>query len=65
MMGWYSKETCNKCGVKVEITEGSMGVPGGLEKEPAFCPQCQNLLTELMTDGYLAVNIVSENDKQK
>lgn len=49
-----------ECGVKLRIIERPMGVPGGKEKEQAFCPKCHTLVDELMTDGFLDAYIIKE-----
>lgn len=54
---------CDNCGAKIKVVERSMGVPGGKEREQAYCPQCRALVAEEVTDGTLDAYLVSEDDR--
>lgn len=49
---------CPKCHLKVKVVERPMGVPGGKEKEQGFCPNCNEIVAEFMTDGFIDVELV-------
>lgn len=51
---------CEKCGANVRITVTSMGVPGGKDKEQAYCPKCNFLISEHMTDGFVRTDIIQD-----
>ena len=59
-MGWRYELSCSKCGAKLKIVERPMGVPGGKEKEQAYCPRCHELVAEHMTDGFISAHLVEE-----
>lgn len=59
-MGWGYETSCTKCGSKLKIVESPMGVPGGKEKEQAYCPKCHELVAEHMTDGFIRACLVEE-----
>ena len=61
-MGWNYETKCKKCGAQVKITERPMGVPGGKEKEQAFCPKCNSLVAEYMTDGFIDAHLVTKKN---
>lgn len=61
-MGWNYETECKECGAKVKITERSMGVPGGKEKEQAYCPKCGALVAEHMTDGFIDATLILTDD---
>lgn len=63
-MGWDYETKCKKCGAKVSITERSMGVPGGKEKEQAYCPKCGVLVAEHITDGFIDTSLISKESKK-
>jgi uncharacterized paraquat-inducible protein A len=63
-MGWYYEINCPKCDVKLQIIERPMGVPGGKEKEQAYCPKCHELVAEHMTDGFLDAHLINDNKKE-
>jgi len=52
-MGWNYETTCPACGIRLRIVERPMGVPGGKDKEQAYCPKCNELVAEHMTDGFI------------
>jgi Zn finger protein HypA/HybF involved in hydrogenase expression len=55
----HSYETeCPSCHSKVKVIERPMGVPGGKEKEQGYCPKCNGLVAEFMTDGFINVELV-------
>lgn len=54
---------CENCGAKVRVKERPMGVPGGKDKEQAYCPNCNHLVAEHMTDGFLDVELIHKDDK--
>ena len=56
------KMNCPKCDVELHILEQPMGVPGGKEKEQAYCPKCNTLAYECMTDGFLRVTVIDGDD---
>lgn len=57
-MGWNYDTKCENCNANIHISERSMGVPGGKEKEQAYCPKCGHLVAEHMTDGSLNATII-------
>jgi len=59
-MGWNYETSCSNCGAKLKIIERPMGVPGGKDKEQAYCPQCQKLVAEHMTDGFINAYLIEE-----
>ena len=59
-MGMSYDTKCKKCGAQVRITERPMGVPGGKEKEQAFCPKCNTVVAEFMTDGFIDAHLISD-----
>ncbi len=59
----YSKTTCAGCGSMVAIVEEPMGVPGGQEREQAYCPKCGTLVAKFMTDGFIRAYLIDENGK--
>ena len=59
----YEKE-CPNCGALVYIHVMPMGVPGGKDKEEAYCPICGTLLYSAMTDGWFNTNVVSPPTKK-
>lgn len=60
-MGWNYETECKECGAKIKVTERPMGVPGGKEKEQAYCPQCNALVAEHMTDGFLDAHLIKDD----
>lgn len=64
-MGWNYDTTCENCQSKVHIIERSMGVPGGKEKEQAYCPVCGWLVAEHMTDGFIDATLIEANPDYK
>ncbi|WP_373418768.1 MJ0042-type zinc finger domain-containing protein [Brucella anthropi] len=54
-------QTCPNCKSLYTITEQSMGVPGGQDREPIYCPHCRHLVREEMTDGFWRTEKVSED----
>ena len=62
-MGLEYETVCPKCKAKLRIVERPMGVPGGKEKEQAYCPKCKELVSERITDGFLDAYLI-ENDKK-
>ncbi len=61
-MGWNYEITCPKCDAKLKIIERPMGVPGGKEKEQAYCPKCHELVAEHMTDGFIDARLIDDNE---
>jgi C4-type Zn-finger protein len=61
-MGWDYEVGCSKCSSKLRITERSMGIPGGKEKEQAYCPVCGELVAEHMTDGFINAQLINGED---
>ena len=59
-MGWNFETQCEKCGTKLRVRERPMGVPGGKEKEQGHCPKCREVVAEFMTDGFIDVDILSD-----
>lgn len=59
-MGWDYETKCDNCGAQVKIHEEPMGVPGGKEKEQAYCPKCNHLVAEHMTDGFIRATLISD-----
>jgi hypothetical protein len=59
-MGWNYDTVCENCKAKIHISERSMGVPGGKEKEQADCPACGHLVAEHMTDGFIDATVINE-----
>lgn len=59
-MGMCYETECKACGAKVRVVERPMGVPGGKEKEQGFCPKCNQLVAEFMTDGFIDVHLISD-----
>jgi len=59
-MSWNYEVECKKCKSLVKVTERPMGVPGGKEKEQAYCPNCKELVAEHMTDGFLDAILVTK-----
>lgn len=59
-MGWNYETTCPKCNAKLHIIERPMGVPGGKEKEQAYCPICHELIAEHMTDGFIDAHVIND-----
>jgi hypothetical protein len=47
----------------VAIVEEPMGVPGGQEREQAYCPKCGTLVAKFMTDGFIRAYLIDENGK--
>ena len=60
-MGWNYETECKKCGVRLQIIERPMGVAGGKEKEQAYCPNCQELVAEHMTDGFIDAHLITSD----
>lgn len=58
-MGWNYDTTCENCKTNIHISERPMGVPGGKEKEQAYCPKCGHLVAEHITDGSLNATIIN------
>jgi len=56
-MGYHYETTCKECGIDIIITERPMGVPGGKEQEQAYCPKCNALIAEHMTDGFIDASL--------
>ena len=56
---------CPKCGEKLKIVERPMGVPGGQDKEQAYCPRCGALVAEFMTDGFIDAHLLPDDDRGK
>ncbi len=52
---------CKECSANVKVTVTSMGVPGGKDKEQAYCPKCHFLLGEHMTDGFVRTAIIPDD----
>ncbi|MGX9776764.1 hypothetical protein ACWYXN_25090 [Janthinobacterium aestuarii] len=48
---------CPRCKTLLVVTERSMGVPGGQEKEQGYCPLCREEVAEFMTDGFIVVKL--------
>jgi hypothetical protein len=42
-----------------------MGVPGGQEKEQGYCPNCHKLVAEFMTDGFIDVYLIQDEETKK
>ena len=59
-MPWDYETECKKCGAKLRIIEAPMNVPGGKEKEQAYCPKCNHLVAEHMTSGCINARLISE-----
>ena len=55
----HNKE-CPTCGAVIYIHEMPMGVPGGKDKEEAYCPICQTPLYTAMTDGWFNCSVVKQ-----
>ena len=49
---------CPGCGAHVQVFDERMGVPGGKDREQAYCPACGALVVEMITDGFLRVVLV-------
>lgn len=64
-MAHSHNKQCPTCGAVIFIQEMPMGVPGGKEKEEAYCPICGTLLYEAMTDGRFECSIVKQPNKPK
>lgn len=64
-MGWDYETECTKCRTKLRISERSMGIPGGKEKEQAYCPKCGELVAEHMTDGFIDAHLIAETSERK
>ena len=64
IMSSFTKK-CNNCGTIISVIEHPMGVPGGKEREEAYCPVCGNIIYSAITDGWFDVGVVSlENTKE-
>lgn len=57
-MGWDYETECKNCESKVRITERPMNVPGGKDKEQAYCPECNELVAEHMTSGFIDATLI-------
>jgi uncharacterized paraquat-inducible protein A len=57
-MGWSYETNCTNCGARLKIVERPMGVPGGKDKEQAYCPKCRELVAEHMTDGFINAYLI-------
>ena len=55
----HDKE-CPTCGAIIHIHVTPMGVPGGKEKEEAYCPICRTLLYTAMTDGWFDCSVIMQ-----
>lgn len=63
-MGWNYETQCKECGAKVRVTERPMGVPGGKEKEQAYCPKCHALVAQHMTDGFIDAHLIQDESDE-
>lgn len=61
-MFYGDEKICPGCGVKLRIVEEPMGVPGGKDKEQAYCPRCRTLVAERMTDGFLRAELADPSN---
>lgn len=59
-MGWNYETQCADCGARLKVVEKPMGVPGGKDKEQGYCPQCNHLVAEFMTDGFIRVELLGK-----
>lgn len=53
---------CEQCYAKIRIIERPMGVPGGQDKEQAYCPNCNFLVAEFMTDGFIDAYLMPDKN---
>ncbi len=58
-MPWNYETECENCGAKLRIIESPMNVPGGKDKEQAYCPMCGHLVAEHMTSGFINAQLIS------
>ena len=49
---------CPGCNARVRVVEFPMGVPGGKDREQAYCPVCGALVDEMITDGFIRAELV-------
>lgn len=61
-MGWDYETDCEKCGTKLKVTEQPINVPGGKDKEQAYCPECNHLVAEHMTSGFITAHKISKGN---
>lgn len=61
-MGQVFNTKCEKCGANVKVMESPMNVPGGKEREEAYCPSCNHIVASIMTSGFVRASLVNEPD---
>tara|TARA_B100001093_G_C26506967_1_gene875804 strand:+ start:142 stop:321 length:180 start_codon:yes stop_codon:yes gene_type:complete len=59
-MPWNYETDCENCGIKLKIEEQPMNVPGGKDKEQAYCPECNHLVAEHMTSGFITARVLKQ-----
>ena len=62
-MGTVGITKCSECGAKVRYWDNSMGVPGGKDREYAYCPNCNNVVGSIVTDGFVRAEIVNDEEQ--
>lgn len=62
-MAHSHEKECPTCGAVIYIHVMPMGVPGGKDKEEAYCPICSTLLYTAMTDGWFECHVKKEPTK--
>jgi hypothetical protein len=62
-MGTTGTAKCSECGAMVRYWDSSMGVPGGKEREYAYCPNCNNVVGSIVTDGFVYVELINDEEQ--
>ena len=57
--------TCPNCKAEVIVHELPMGVPGGKDREDAYCPSCGTVVTSIMTDGFVRTELADSETNQQ
>lgn len=53
---------CSNCGKKYKVTERDLPLPGTIEREGIYCPWCNSVEGQLLTNGLVYTEKVEENE---